>query len=116
MRDDPDTWVASVQAGGGVGGSFLASGSHIRHPIYSGIMLALAGLALLRPTPTVILAAAVAAGALLVQARLEEVDLLQRLPSYREYTEEVPQFIPRVGRTTRMVRRDDSSYGPDAGR
>ncbi len=75
--------------------------AHVRHPIYAGIMLALAGLALLRLTPTVILAAAVAAGAFLVQARLEEVDLLQRLAGYREYREEVPRFVPRFPRQAR---------------
>ncbi len=75
--------------------------THVRHPIYAGIMLALAGLALLRLTPTVILAAAVAAGAFLVQARLEEVDLLQRLAGYREYREEVPRFVPRFPRQAR---------------
>jgi protein-S-isoprenylcysteine O-methyltransferase Ste14 len=85
--------------------------AYVRHPIYSGIMLALAGLVLLRPTSTVILAAAVAGGAFLVQARLEEVDLRQRLPGYREYIGEVPRFIPRVGRRARKVRRNDPAAG-----
>ncbi len=81
--------------------------ARVRHPIYSGIMLALAGLALLRPTPTVVLAAAVAGGAFLVQARLEEVDLLQRLPGYRKYMGEVPRFVPRLGGKARSARRGD---------
>ncbi len=83
--------------------------AHVRHPIYSGIMVALAGLVLLRPTPTVILAAAVAGGAFLVQARLEEVDLLQRLPGYRKYMREVPRFVPRLGGKARDARRGDGA-------
>jgi len=40
----------------------------------------------------------------MIQARLEEVDLVQRLPAYREYREymeEVPRFIPRLGKKPR---------------
>jgi hypothetical protein len=33
-------------------------------------------------------------GFLIIQARLEEVDLLQRLSAYREYMEQVPRFVP----------------------
>jgi protein-S-isoprenylcysteine O-methyltransferase Ste14 len=29
-----------------------------------------------------------------LQARLEEVDLLQRMPAYREYLSRVPTFMP----------------------
>jgi hypothetical protein len=29
-----------------------------------------------------------------VMAKLEEIDLLQRMPEYREYIERVPRFIP----------------------
>lgn len=38
----------------------------------------------------------------LLQARLEEVDLLQRMPAYREYLARVPRFMPRV-RTRRPL-------------
>ena len=67
--------------------------ARVRHPIYSGMMLVLVGLALLRPTATVVLACALGfLCMLIVQARLEELDLVQRLPAYREYMERVPRF------------------------
>lgn len=69
--------------------------AHVRHPIYAGAIPMFAGLALLKPTTTVVVACGVAIAWLLVQARLEEVDLLQRLPAYREYMHQVPRFVPR---------------------
>jgi protein-S-isoprenylcysteine O-methyltransferase Ste14 len=33
----------------------------------------------------------------LVQARLEEFDLLRRMLAYREYVSRVPRFLPRLG-------------------
>jgi protein-S-isoprenylcysteine O-methyltransferase Ste14 len=70
--------------------------ARVRHPIYSGMMLVCVGLALLRPTATVVLACALGCLWLIVQARLEELDLVQRLPAYREYMAQVPRFVPRV--------------------
>jgi len=70
----------------------------VRHPIYSGGMLIAVGLALLKPTSTVVLACAFGFVWLIIQARLEEIDLLQRLPGYPEYMKEVPRFIPRMGK------------------
>lgn len=70
--------------------------SRVRHPIYGGAILVFAGLALLRPTSTVIVACAVGIAWAAVQARLEELDLVQRLPAYREYMMQVPRFIPRL--------------------
>lgn len=57
--------------------------AYVRHPIYSGGLLMLAGLALLKPTLTVVLASALASVFLVVQAFLEEIDLRQRLPVYK---------------------------------
>jgi protein-S-isoprenylcysteine O-methyltransferase Ste14 len=59
------------------------------------------GLALLRPTLAVVLACSLRFAWLMIQARLAEVDLVQRLPAYREYMEEVPRFIPRLGKKPR---------------
>lgn len=72
--------------------------AHARHPIYSGGMLIALGLGLLKPTSTVLSACTLAIVWLVIQARLEEVDLLQRLPEYRQYMEQVPRFIPRFGK------------------
>jgi protein-S-isoprenylcysteine O-methyltransferase Ste14 len=70
--------------------------ARVRHPIYSGMMLVCVGLALLRPTTTVVVACALGFLWLIVQARLEELDLVQRLPAYRDYMAQVPRFVPRV--------------------
>jgi protein-S-isoprenylcysteine O-methyltransferase Ste14 len=68
---------------------------HIRHPIYAGLLLEFAALILLKPRRTVALACALGMLWALLQARLEEVDLLQRMPAYRDYLGRVPRFIPR---------------------
>lgn len=69
--------------------------AHIRHPIYAGVLLLLPGLVLLRPTLSVLIASAAAVIWVFIQARLEEIDLVQRIPEYKEYMREVPRFIPR---------------------
>jgi protein-S-isoprenylcysteine O-methyltransferase Ste14 len=66
----------------------------VRHPIHSGTLLEFIGLLLIKPTLTVALACVLGVIWVLVQTRLEEQDLLQRLPAYREYTERVPRFVP----------------------
>jgi len=70
--------------------------AHIRHPIYAGLLLEFAGLILVRPTQAAALACTIAVGWVLVQARCEEADLVQRLPAYREYVKHVPRFLPRM--------------------
>ena len=68
--------------------------ARVGHPIYSGEILI--GLALLKPTLAVVLASVLAGVFFLVQAFLDEIDLVQRLPSYKEYMEELPRFSPRL--------------------
>jgi protein-S-isoprenylcysteine O-methyltransferase Ste14 len=68
---------------------------HIRHPIYAGLLLEFAALILVKPRRIVALACALGALWAYLQARLEEADLLQRMPAYREYLARVPRFIPR---------------------
>ena len=70
--------------------------AHVRHPIYSGGLLIIVGLALLKPTSAFGLACLIGLVWLIIQARLEELDLVQRLPAYREYMKEVPRFVPRL--------------------
>jgi len=67
----------------------------VRHPIYAGGLLVMPGLALIRPSISVVLASALVLAWLFLQARLEEIDLLQRLPEYAEYLRQVPRFLPR---------------------
>ena len=69
--------------------------ARLRHPIYAGLLLQFAAIVLVRPTQAVALACALGVGWVLLQAKLEELDLLQRLPAYREYMARVPRFLPR---------------------
>jgi protein-S-isoprenylcysteine O-methyltransferase Ste14 len=69
--------------------------SYIRHPIYSGMLLELIGLFLYIPTITVLVACGLGSIWVIIQARLEEIDLVQRLPAYQETMRQVPRFVPR---------------------
>jgi protein-S-isoprenylcysteine O-methyltransferase Ste14 len=60
------------------------------------MMLELVGLFLLLPTLTVLVACALGVVWAMIQARLEEVDLVERLPDYKEYMQRVPRFVPRL--------------------
>ena len=71
--------------------------AYVRHPIYSGVILEFLGLALLRPQKMLALACVLGIAWMLLQARLEELDLLQRIPAYRAYMKQVPGFFPRLG-------------------
>ena len=71
--------------------------AHVRHPIYAGLILEFAALVLLKPRRIVLLAAVLGCAWVFVQARLEERDLLQRMPAYRGYMNRVPRFLPRRG-------------------
>jgi protein-S-isoprenylcysteine O-methyltransferase Ste14 len=71
---------------------------HIRHPIYSGALLEFLGGALLHPMMPVVLACALGWGYVYLQARFEELDLVRRVPGYREYMKQIPRFFPRLSR------------------
>jgi len=70
----------------------------VRHPIYAGGFVILAGLAVIRPTPAFVLACILGCIWLVIQARLEEIDLLERMPDYKDYMKQVPRFLPRLRR------------------
>jgi protein-S-isoprenylcysteine O-methyltransferase Ste14 len=72
--------------------------ARVRHPLYTGLLLTLAGLVLVRPTLLLALACALCAGWVGIQAWLEEYDLLQRVPGYGDYMRRVPRFVPHVRR------------------
>jgi protein-S-isoprenylcysteine O-methyltransferase Ste14 len=67
----------------------------VRHPIHTGTLLEFAGLVLVVPILTVAFACGLGVVWVLVQTRLEEIDLLQRMPGYRDYMNAVPRFLPR---------------------
>lgn len=68
----------------------------IRHPIYAGVLLEFAGVLLVKPTQTVVLACLMGLVWASIQARCEEFDLVERLPAYREYMRRVPRFLPHI--------------------
>lgn len=70
--------------------------AYVRHPIYAGGMLIDVGLALIRPTTAFVIACMLGFIWLIVQARLEEIDLLQRMPDYKDYIKQVPRFLPSL--------------------
>jgi protein-S-isoprenylcysteine O-methyltransferase Ste14 len=70
--------------------------AYVRHPIYTGGFAIVAGLALIKPTSAFVTACMLAFIWLIVQARLEEIDLLQRMPDYKDYMKQVPRFLPRL--------------------
>lgn len=79
-----------------VGDSLMDGGlyAHVRHPIYAGGLLVFVGMALLQPSAPWLLACALSCVFFTVMGRLEEIDLLQRMPAYRHYMARVPRLIP----------------------
>ena len=69
--------------------------AYVRHPLYCGVILELLGLVLINPTRVMTLACALGVIWMFVQARLEEIDLRQRIPEYSDYMRRVPGFVPR---------------------
>jgi protein-S-isoprenylcysteine O-methyltransferase Ste14 len=68
-----------------------------RHPIYSGLLLALLGTAITRDTQAAFLGLPFLFAGLIVKAKQEERLLLERFgPEYEKYRAEVPALIPRV--------------------
>ena len=68
----------------------------MRHPIYAGVLLEFAAIILLQPRLAPLIACTIGMGWAVLQARLEELDLLQRLPEYRDYMAKVPRFLPSL--------------------
>jgi len=73
--------------------------AHIRHPIYSGLLLDFIGLILMRPTVLALMVGALGWIFVFVHARFEELDLVERVPPYRAYMRRVPRFLPRFRRS-----------------
>ena len=71
--------------------------ARVRHPIHAGMFLVWISLVLVHPTAAVALAAGLGAVWTLVQTGAEELDLLRRIPAYRDYMKRVPRFVPGSG-------------------
>lgn len=68
-----------------------------RHPIYTGLLLALAGTALARDSLAAVLGLALLVAGFVVKLRQEERLLLERFGrAYQTYRAEVPALIPRI--------------------
>jgi len=72
----------------------------VRHPIYSGIILASFATAAMRGTALAWLGACVMTAGWVIKARLEEAFLRDQLgaETYGEYARRVPMLVPRPGR------------------
>jgi protein-S-isoprenylcysteine O-methyltransferase Ste14 len=70
--------------------------SHVRHPIYAGMILAGIGWSAITRSLAAF-AVALLLGALLdAKARREEAWLVERYPDYEEYRRRSKRFVPRV--------------------
>lgn len=70
---------------------------YVRHPIYSGVILILAGMVLYNPTDIMIVSAVAIGSYLPVGIYLEEMKLIRQFGvSYLEYRESVPAIFPKV--------------------
>ncbi len=70
---------------------------HMRHPLYVGLMIGLWA----APTMTIahLAFALLCTAYIFVGTRLEEKDLENALPEYRQYKQEVPMFMPKIGKS-----------------
>jgi len=79
----------------------------VRHPIHTGTFFEFVGLFLIAPSLNMAAACMVGCIWILIQTRMEEVDLLQRMPEYRQYMQSVPRFWPRLRRKAAKPTRQE---------
>ncbi len=102
------TWWARIHLGTLWSGSVTRKAHHkiiktgpyaiVRHPIYSGISLALIATALLRPGVFGIAGVALIIASFVIKYRLEERFLMEELgPEYLHYRKQVPALVPFFG-------------------
>lgn len=90
-------WSGSVTLK--AGHAIIKSGPYgwVRHPIYTGILLAATGTALARGTPGVLAGLGLLTGGILLKIRQEEQLLRAHFgDAYRVYQREVPALVPRL--------------------
>lgn len=83
------------------GAELVETGAYalVRHPIYSGLILAAFGWAIVRVSIVAGALALVLAAFLRVKSAREEAWLEQRFPAYAAYRARTPRLIPRPGRS-----------------
>jgi protein-S-isoprenylcysteine O-methyltransferase Ste14 len=104
------TWWARITLGRLWSGNVTRKSGHfivttgpyalVRHPIYTGLLLAVLATAIMRGTVLTYVGAVVFGGGLFIKARLEEQFLRSELgeDDYRNYARRVPMLVPFVHR------------------
>ena len=105
------TWWARITLGRLWSGNVTRKAGHVivtsgpyalvRHPIYTGLLLAVLATAFMRGTPLTFVGAVVFGVGLFIKARLEEQFLRSELGEdhYRDYARRVPMLVPFVRRS-----------------
>lgn len=70
--------------------------AHVRHPLYTSVMLVSLGWALIWQSAVALVAALALVPFLHAKARREERWLCHKFPGYNDYARHVPRFIPRL--------------------
>lgn len=68
--------------------------AHVRHPIYTGVLLIVVGVTLRSGSASVLALAVVTVGFFHGKARFEEGLLAERYPEYPRYAARTPRFVP----------------------
>ena len=87
------------------GSELIQSGiyARVRHPLYTSVMLASVGWALIWQSGPAFAAALALIPFFNAKARREERWLGEQFPGYPEYAQRVPRFIPRLGKMTHLL-------------
>ena len=72
----------------------------VRHPIYTGVLLAVAGVTVRSGSLVTLAVAGVTFGFFTAKARWEERRLRERFPDYSAYAARTPRFLPRPPRSS----------------
>lgn len=83
------------------GGQLRTDGPYaqVRHPIYTGVLLIVVGIALRTGSAVGLALAVVTVGFFHGKAAFEERLLAERFPTYERYAAATPRFVPRPWRT-----------------
>jgi protein-S-isoprenylcysteine O-methyltransferase Ste14 len=77
--------------------------SRVRHPLYTSVMLASLGWALIWQSAASFAAALVLIPFFHAKARSEERWLTEKFPNYADYAKRVPRFLPRLGEPGNLI-------------
>jgi protein-S-isoprenylcysteine O-methyltransferase Ste14 len=76
--------------------------ARVRHPLYTSVMLASLGWALIWQSGSSLLAALALVPFFHAKARREERWLCETFPDYADYASRVPRFIPRLAPVSKV--------------